>query len=334
MIATLEPHPEMKDSGVEWLGHVPVHWEALRLKNVSEMRVSNIDKHAREGETPVRLCNYVDVYHHDRIRAGMALMRATASPDNVERFRLQCGDVLITKDSETWNDIGVPALVEDVEDDVVSGYHLALLRPEGRRICGAFLLRALQSRGVALQLHVRANGVTRYGLSHGAMKSVRIPTPPLPEQAAIARFLDHADRRIQRYVLAKEKLIALLEEQKQALIQDAVTGRIDVRTGVPHLAYKDSGVDWLGKIPAHWGRRRLKTVLQPVDRRSVTGDETLLSLRRDHGVVVYAEHFTRPPQGNSMVGFKLVKTGQLVVNRLQANNGLIFCSSLDGSCQS
>ena len=70
--------------------------------------------------------------------------------------------------------------------------------------------------------------------------------PPLSEQTAIVRFLDHADRRIRRYIRAKQKLIALLEEQKQAIIHQAVTGQVDVRTGQPYPAYKPSGVEWLG----------------------------------------------------------------------------------------
>ena len=98
----------------------------------------------------------------------------------------------------------------------------------------------------------RANGVTRYGLTHTGIKSVRIPLPPLREQAAIVRFLDHADRRIRRYIRAKQKLIALLEEQRKAIIHQAVTGRIDVRTGRRYPAYKHSGVDWLGEVPKHW----------------------------------------------------------------------------------
>ena len=152
-----------------------------------------------------------------------------------------------------------------------------------------------------------------------------LPFPPLPEQAAIVRYLDHADRRIRRYVDAKRKLIALLEEEKQAIINQAVTRGLD-----PNVPLKPSGVDWLGDVPEHWERRRLKTILQPVDRRSTTGGETLLSLRRDYGVVVYAEHFVRPSQSRSLVGFKLVSVGQLVLNRLQANNGLVFNSTLDG----
>ena len=84
--------------------------------------------------------------------------------------------------------------------------------------------------------------------------------PPLAEQFAIVRYLDGADRRIRRYIRAKERLIELLEERKRALVQEAVTGRIDVRTGQPYPAYKDSGVDWLGKVPDHWDVRSLGTI--------------------------------------------------------------------------
>ena len=252
MITCPIPYPKIKASGVEWLGDVPEHWGMRRLRNISEMRVSNVDKHVKDDEQPVRLCNYVDVYKNDRVRSGMAFMGATATTDEIERFRLRSGDVLITKDSEAWNDIGVPALVEDTEDDIVSGYHLALLRPFPERVDGGYLFRALQSPAVAYQFHVEANGVTRYGLSHSAIKSVWLPLPPLPEQAAIVRFLDHADRRIRHYIRAKQKLVTLLEEQKQALIHRAVTGQIDVRTGQPYPAYKDSGVEWLGKVPEDW----------------------------------------------------------------------------------
>ena len=108
--------------------------------------------------------------------------------------------------SEVWNDIGVPALVviENTESKpkVVSGYHLAILRPFLQRAHPGYLFRALQSTAVASQLHVRANGVTRFGLTQSAIKAIRIPVPPLAEQAAIARFLDHAVDRIQSYVTA------------------------------------------------------------------------------------------------------------------------------------
>ncbi len=247
MIDGLKPYPAMKDSGVPWLGEVPEHWEVQRLRNLTDMRVSNVDKHTKDDEQPVRLCNYVDVYKNDYIRPSMSLMRATATKEEVERFRLAEGDVLITKDSEAWNDIGVPALVRESADDLVSGYHLALLRPFPQRIAGEFLFRSLQSVGVQYQFHVEANGVTRYGLSHAAIKSVWLPAAPLSEQAAIVRFLDHADRRIRRYTRAKQKLIKLLEEQKQAIIHRAVTRGLD-----PNVRFKPSSAEWLGDVPEHW----------------------------------------------------------------------------------
>ena len=249
MTSDLKPYPAYKDPGVEWLGEVPTHWEVRRLRNMIDMRVSNVDKHVKEDEEPVRLCNYVDVYKNDYINEQMNFMQGTATDEEIERFR---DDVLITKDSETWDDIGVPALVTKSATDLISGYHLALLRPRTDELAGGYLLRALQSKGLAYQFHIEAKGVTRYGLSHAGIKSVWLPLPPLPEQTAIVRFLDHADRRIRRYILTKQKLITLLEEQKQATIHWAVTGQIDVRNKQPYPAYKDSGLKWLGGVPEHW----------------------------------------------------------------------------------
>ncbi len=265
----LKPYPAYRDSGVPWLGEVPEIWAVKRLRNSAEMRVSNVDKHSKEDERPVRLCNYVDVYKNDRIRSGIPFMRATATAEEIERFRLCKNDVLITKDSEAWNDIGVPALVEETADDLICGYHLALLRPFMGHVEGGYLYRALQSTAVAHQFHVEANGVTRYGLSHSAIKSTWLPLPPLPEQAAIVRYLDYMDRRIQRYIRAKQKLIKLLEEQKQAIIHQAVTGQIDVRTGRPYPKYKPSGVEWLGDVPEHWEVSRVKNEFSCLNHRRI-----------------------------------------------------------------
>ena len=262
MISELKPYPKMKDSGVEWLGEVPEHWEVRRLRYVTDMRVSNVDKHVKKDENSVRLCNYIDVYRNDYINGQKDFMKATATSEEIERFRLKRDDVLITKDSETWDDIGVPALVTEPASDLISGYHLALLRPQSDKLTGAYLFRALQSKGLAYQFHIEAKGVTRYGLSHAGIKSVWLPLPALLEQTTIFRFLDQADRRIRRYIRAKQKLIALLEEQKQVIIHQAVTGRIDVRTGQPYPAYKPSGVEWLGDVPAHWEVRRLRFLVE------------------------------------------------------------------------
>jgi type I restriction enzyme S subunit len=313
VIDDLKPYSKMKDSGVPWLGEVPEHWEVQRLRNLADMRVSNVDKHTKDDEQPVRLCNYVDVYKNDYIRPSMSLMRATATEEEIERFRLSEGDVLITKDSEAWNDIGVPALVRESADDLVCGYHLALLRPFRERVAGEFLFRSLQSTGVQYQFHVEANGVTRYGLSHAAIKSVWLPAPPVSEQAAIVRFLDHADRRIRRYIRAKQKLIKLLEEQQQAIIHRAVTRGLD-----PNVRLKPSGVEWLGEVPEHWGVKPAKWFFREVDERSATGDEELLSVSHLTGVTPRSQKSVTMFMAESYVGHKVCRPGDLVINTMWA----------------
>ena len=228
-VRTGQPYPAYKDSGVEWLAKVPEHWKVRRVANIADLRVSNVDKHVREEEEPIRLCNYVDVYRNDRIVGDIAFMPATARRAEIQRFRMAIGDVLLTKDSEDWTDIGVPALVEYTAADLVCGYHLAMLRPDGAFLDAGYLFRALGDSGVARQFRVAANGVTRYGLSRHAIRSVRIPLPPVVEQRAIVRFLDRADRRIQRHVSATKRQVALFREYRTRLIADVVTGKLDVR---------------------------------------------------------------------------------------------------------
>ena len=302
MTATLHPYPAYRSSGVPWLGDVPTHWEIRRLRTVAEMRVSNVDKHSREDEFPVRLCNYVDVYKNDRITEAMPFMNATASWDEIERFRLEPGDVLITKDSEGWDDIGVPALVTETADDLLSGYHLAILRPF-KEIIGPYLARTLQSKGVAYQFHVRANGVTRYGLTHSGIQSVQIPLPPLSEQTAIVRYLDYVDRRIRRYVSAKRKLIALLEEERKNATYEAIQS-LDTRS------YRLEVVAILAA--------------RPIER---AGGETYTPIglyNRGRGV------FKKEPRSGNELGdssFFWVETGDLVISGQFAWEGAIALAS-------
>nr|WP_303715873.1 restriction endonuclease subunit S [Methanoculleus marisnigri] len=332
MIRDLKPYPAYKDSGVPWLGKVPEHWEVRRLRNVAEMRVSGVDKHTKDDEQPVRLCNYVDVYKNDRIRDRMTFMHATASVDEIERFRLQIGDVLITKDSEAWNDIGVPALVEESANDLICGYHLALLRPFRDRLYGDYLLRALQSTAVSYQFHIEANGVTRYGLSHAAIKSIWLPLPPLPEQSAIVRFLDHMDQRIRRSIHAKQKLIKLLEEQKQAIIHQAVTRGLD-----PDVPMKDSGMEWLGEVSEKWKLKRFKFLAKvtgsQVDPREAHHRMKILiapnHIKSGTGEITHLQ--TAESQGADSGKYEVCK-GQIMYSKIRPNLRKAAIAPMDCLC--
>jgi type I restriction enzyme S subunit len=156
------------------------------------------------------------------------------------------------------------------------------------------------------------------------------PLPPLPEQTAIVRFLDYMDRRIRRFIRAKQKLIKLLEEYRQALIHHAVTGKIDVRTGKPYPAYKDSGVPWLGEVPEHWEVRRIKTLFRETDERNGDGSGPLLSLTRARGIVPQAEASNRIASVEDLSNYKVCKSGDLIMNRMQAWSGMFAVSGIDG----
>lgn len=229
----LDPNAPLKPSSIDWLGDIPEHWDVRRLRNVADLRVSNVDKHTKEGEFPVRLCNYTDVYKNSVITADMPFMAATATRDEIEAFRLHVGDVIITKDSEDWQDIGVPALVAETADDLVCGYHLAILRPRPNVVTGRFLSYALQCRGVVAQLSLAANGVTRYGLSHGAIKAISLPTPPADEQEPIAEYIDEATASLNDAIDRAKHEIDLIREYRTRLIADVVTGKVDVRGLAP-----------------------------------------------------------------------------------------------------
>lgn len=239
-------YAKSKDSGVEWLGEIPSHWEVKRLKEFAVVQLSNVDKKTSEGEVPVELCNYVDVYYNERITGDIDFMKATATADQVRRFSLRSGDVLITKDSESWNDIAVPAVVEGDLPEVLCGYHLAHIRPK-TGCDGRFLSRLFSATGPRDQFHVAANGITRFGLGGNAIRTGLFPLPSEAEQRAIVAFLNRETAKIDELVARKERLIELLQEKRTALITRAVTRGLD--WGVPT---KESGVEWLGEVPGHW----------------------------------------------------------------------------------
>ena len=231
----------------DWASNLPKNWQAKPLRAVADCLVSNVDKIRIEGEHPVRLCNYTDVYNNEFIQPSMDFMRGTASRREMARFNLSVGDVIITKDSESWEDIGVPALVTETADDLVCGYHLALLRPKADVLDGRFLLRTLQTRQVQVQLELAAKGMTRFGLPKYEIGKTVLPIPPLRGQLAIADYIDRETTRLDALIAAKQRLLESLAEKCQALITRTVTRGLD--SNVP---MRDTDIPWLGEIPAHW----------------------------------------------------------------------------------
>ena len=194
-------------------GTSPDAWTQVRLADLTSVILSGVDKKIRFAETKVRLCNYTDVYYGDRIGLDCDFKKATANNSEIEKYSLQRGDVIITKDSETPADIAKPAVVTEHMSDVLCGYHLAILRP--KKVCGPFLAQLLRLPLIRHEFYRVANGVTRFGLGQAAIEGLAIKVPSREEQQRIATVLDCVDRHIELH----QKRLSALRKIKKGFMQ-------------------------------------------------------------------------------------------------------------------
>ena len=206
------------------VGEFPKGWMFVPLGQVVDVRLSGVDKKIIPGEIYVRLCNYTDVYNHRVVGADMDYMEATVTQREIDNFKLEVGDVVITKDSETPHDIGVPALVREEVGDLICGYHLAILRPSGSFLNGEFLHYALSTNIVKQQFRTCANGITRFGLRRRDIEHVRIPLPPIIEQRMIAVTCSSVDDIVEK----NQAIMDRLQVVKSGLMPALLTGEVRV----------------------------------------------------------------------------------------------------------
>ncbi|MCB9309622.1 MAG: restriction endonuclease subunit S [Lewinellaceae bacterium] len=203
------------------------NWFNKKLKYIAEIKFSNVDKHTIEDEIPVRLCNYVDVYKNDYITNDLEFMNATATETEIEKFTVLKGDVIITKDSEEATDIAVPTFVKEDLENVVCGYHLALIRANENEILNEYLFRKFQSSELKAYFAIEATGVTRVGLSMGEITGVKISYPKsIEEQKQIVSHIKTETATIDTAIAKAEREIELIREYKEAMIAEAVMGKI------------------------------------------------------------------------------------------------------------
>lgn len=305
----------------KWLGDVPTGWAGARLLEVADAWTSNVDKHTVEGQPSVRLCNYVDVYKNDAITDSLDFMSASATREQIQKFRIRRGDTLITKDSETADDIGVPAFVEYEADDLICGYHLAIVRPDTRRVVPKFLHWALDSEPTARQWGVTAAGVTRVGIRSTDLNKVTIPLPSLDEQRAIADYLDQETAQIDALVAKQEEFIGLLRERRVGLIATGVTGGRRGSDVDDHAHY------WLGSLPVGWKVVPAKAAFTERRQRSRPGDVHLTPSQK-YGVLPQADYMR-------ITGTKVVLNlaGQDDMRHVEADDFVIHLRSFQGGIE-
>lgn len=328
-------YSEYTNPSSQWIDTIPTHWRLGRLDQVARAWPSNVDKHSVEGETSVRLCNYTDVYKNSSIVEGMSFMEATASDQEIDRFRLVIGDTLLTKDSETADDIGVPAFVEYEAPDLLCGYHLSIVRPDSSRVNPKFLYWALGAGPTLGQWAVLASGVTRVGLKAGDLAKVTLAFPSLSEQRAIADYLDRETARVDTLIEEQQRLIEMLRERRRAVIEWRIADIEADRAALRYCARLVSGsgfpVAAQGNVDEELPFFKVKD-LQSADHHGILLPAAD-TVSRDTAATLRATVIPRGSIVFAKVGaaLKLGRVGSLPVDGCIDNNmsALIFDSTMD-----
>lgn len=249
MIHDLKPYPAMKDSGVPWLGQVPEHWSIKRLGSVLKER-GEVNKNRQVAEVLSVIKDVGVIPYADKGNVG------NKKSDDIKRYKIVRPDDLVMNSMN----VIIGSVGRSKYTGCLSQVYYAL---ERRQIENdpRYIELVFKNRAVQHSLTRIGNGILahRMRIPMELLKSEPFLLPPPEEQAAIVRFLDHADRRIRNAIAAKQKLIRLLQEQKQAIIHQAVTRGLN-----PNVKLKPSGVEWLGDVPEGWAVMRLKEVITPI----------------------------------------------------------------------
>jgi type I restriction enzyme S subunit len=300
-IAELPKYDSYKDSGIEWLGMVPTNWDLKKFKfcfgetNAGEV----IDKsHWGEGDELLYTCKRTPMRSSYN---GFSDLRRTSTTD-----------LLLTRN-------GTPYVHLPTEGAI---YNNVVQRVR--------LSRHLERKYIWYALSNSAHYLGGYGdiiesFNMSTWKELIIPIPSHAAQLQIIRFLDKKTAQIDEAVAIKEKQIELLKERKQIIIQQAVTQGLK-----SNVSMKVSGVDWIGEIPEHWEVIRLKHLFEEHTRRTKTGSETLFSLRMELGLVPHDDVSDKHIPNESLIDYKIVEKGQLVMNRMRAAIGIFGISKAYG----
>ena len=220
----------------------PKGWGWASISDVAKLSFSSVDKKSVEGEKAVRLCNYMDVFYNRRIREGMPFMASTASDSDIKKFTLNKDDVVLTKDSETPEEIAFAAVIDEQIDNLVCGYHLAVLRPDKAKVNGEYLMSAINFHPNHHQFVRLANGATRFGLGIDSLNNALIPLPPLAEQRKIAEILRTWDEAIE----TAEAELKAKQERKRWLMQAVLSGSLRLKGC--NKAWEKKRLDQVGTI--------------------------------------------------------------------------------------
>lgn len=318
-----------KASGVEWLGDIPEHWEVKKLKflgkifaGINGKKGDDFSKEFKEGFKPfipfTNICNNLKISNEQYQYVNIE----SSESQNLVEFN----DILFLMSSETLEDIAKCSIYLGQNNELYLNSFCKGFRVKEKSVYPEYLNYLLSSNSYRSYFALKGRGFTRINLKQEYINDALVSIPPLPEQTAIAQFLDDKTAKIDEAITIKQQQIALLKERKQILIHKAVTRGLD--DSVP---LKDSGVEWIGEIPEHWEFLRVKSIFQLiVNSAEKNNDYELLSVYTDIGVKPRAELEEKGNKASTTDGYWLVQKGDIIVNKLLAWMGAIGISDYNG----
>jgi type I restriction enzyme S subunit len=307
----VKKYPAYKDSGVEWIGEIPVGWKLKKMKYLfRDISIKN-----RPDEILLSVTQDQGV-----IPRGWLVNRPVMPTGNLETFKfIEKGNFAIS--------------LRSFEGGIEYCHHNGIISPAytvlqiNRELFELYYKYLFKSFSFISEIQTSVMGIREgKNISYPILSYSLLPIPPLPEQTAIANFLDEKCSKIDRAVAQKEKLVALLKERKQIVIQNAVTKGLN-----PNAKMKDSGVEWIGEIPEGWEVNKVKNLFKLImDASKKNNDYELLSIYTDIGVKPRKELEERGNKATNTDGYWVVKKGDFIVNKLLAWMGAIGLSEYEG----
>ena len=304
----MERYSEYKDSGVKWLGEIPSHWEVKRLGSFFSERKEKVS---------------------DQVFAPLSVTKQGIFPqlDNVaktndgdNRKLVKEGDFVINSRSDRKGSSGVSEL-----DGSVSLINI-VLQPR-KTIFGPFCNYLLKSYGFIEENYRNGRGIVAdlWTTRYDEMKMIKVALPSLEEQKTISSYLDTATSEIDKAIAMQQKMIDLLNERKQIIIQNAVTKGLD-----ENVEMKESGVEWIGRIPKHWEVRRGKFLFRVVNEYSTTGQEELLTVSDRTGITPRSMKNVNMFMSESLIGYKKCQKGDICSNIMWMWHGAVGVTEYKG----
>ncbi|MGL6624648.1 restriction endonuclease subunit S [Aeromonas jandaei] len=324
-LTAMPKYDTYKDSGVEWLGDIPHEWKLISLKRTVVGCVNGLWGKDPNSTNDIIVLRVADFERNKlKINDKKLTVRSIPLKDRCGRL-LKKGDLLIEKSGGGDKTLVGCVVLFDKDYDAITSNFVAKMTPkdkfDARFLC--YLFSALYSSGVNYRSIKQTTGIQN--LDSDAYLSEVAAFPLWRTQVAIANFLDQKTTQIDEAIAIKEQQIALLNERKQTLIQQAVTQGLD-----PNVPMKDSGVAWIGTIPAHWGIKRAKYLFNEINERSINGDEELLSVSHITGVTPRSEKNVNMFMAEDYSGSKTCKKNDLVINIMWAWMGALGVSDREG----